>query len=189
MAIDVRPKRFTVEEYERMGEAGILPERPRLELIGGEIIEMNPIGIRHAAVVKWLIRLLARQLRDTAMLSVQDPLVVDDRSEPQPDVMVLRLRPDGYYSAHPRVADVLLLIEVADSTLAYDTSIKLPLYARNGVVETWIVDLIHDVIQVHTEPSPEGYRSVRVARAAETLVPRMLPEVSIRVADVLKGPV
>jgi len=132
---------FTAEEYFRMGEAGILQEDDRVELIEGEIVEMSPIGSRHAACVNRLVKLFVREVGDSGIVGAQNPVLLPDYSGPQPDVAVLRLREDFYAEAHPTPGDVLLLIEVSDTTLRYDREVKLPLYALAGILEVWIVDL------------------------------------------------
>jgi Uma2 family endonuclease len=143
---------ITVEEYMRMGEAQVFAPEARLELIEGEIIEMAPISSAHASVVSTLDTLL-RAAAPRAMVSVQRPLVLSERSAPQPDVMLLRLRADRYYNTHPVAADALLVVEVADTTLEYDFEIKRPHYARAGVVELWIVDI--DRRELHMFQKPE----------------------------------
>ena len=134
---------FTVDDYQRMGETGILREDDRVELIEGEIVSMPPIGSPHGGGVKHLNRLLAQAVGERAIVAVQDPVVLRPRSEPQPDIALLRPRPDFYAHSHPEAADVLLLIEVADSTLHYDLHVKVPLYARQGIPEVWVVDIAH----------------------------------------------
>jgi Uma2 family endonuclease len=131
----LRRHRLTVSEYHKMGEAGILGPHTRVELIDGEIIDMAPIESRHAGTVNMLVERLGKATGDRAILAVQNPLVLNDYWEPQPDVMLLRLRPDHYRNSHPGAADVLLLIEVAESSAGYDRNAKLPGYARHGIPE------------------------------------------------------
>lgn len=135
MSLQVAKHFFTVAEFERMGKAGIFSEDARVELIEGEIVEISPIGSRHAACVKRLSMYLSRALGDKFIISTQDPIQLDDFTQPQPDVALLQRRQDFYESAHPKPQDVLLLIEVADTTVDYDRLIKLPLYARAGIPE------------------------------------------------------
>ena len=132
MSLQIARHCFTVAEFERMGEAGVFPYGARLELIEGEIVEMSPIGSRHAACVKFLSRFMNRAVGDIALVSTQDPIQLDEFSEPQPDVALLRLRDDFYRGAHPTPADVFLIIEVADTTVEYDRLVKVPLYAKAG---------------------------------------------------------
>lgn len=157
--------RVTVADYHRMDEAGFFAPDIRVELIEGEVIDMPAIGTRHASTVNRLTRLLTTAFGDTAIVAVQNPVRLGDYSEPQPDLLLLRPRTDFYASAHPTPADVLLLIEVADSSARYDREIKVPLYARHGVVEVWIVDL--DARQVRFFRSPQGdtYADVTVTEA------------------------
>ncbi|HET9394461.1 MAG TPA: Uma2 family endonuclease [Nitrospiraceae bacterium] len=152
-AIHDLPRRhsITVTEYVRMGEAHVFAHDARLELMDGEIVERAPIGSAHAAVVYSLDTLL-REVAPGAMVFVQSPLVLGERSAPQPDVMVLRARADRYSNSHPVAADALLVVEVSDSTLAYDLEVKRPLYARAGVVELWIVDVNRRELQVFRRP-------------------------------------
>jgi Uma2 family endonuclease len=185
MALEVRRRRFTTAEYHRIAEAGVLSEDDRVELIEGEILEMNPIGSKHASCVKRLTRLFTEKLGDKVIVGVQDPVQVGEYSEPQPDVALLRSRPDFYAAAHPRPNDVLLLIEVADTTLEYDEQVKAPLYGHSGVHETWLVDLERDVLMVHLDPSPTGYERVRVLRRSDFVRPSAFPHLEIAVAGVL----
>lgn len=175
-------RRFTAAEYHRMAETGILHEDDRVELIGGEIIEMNPIGSRHAACVRSLNRLLNQQV-DDFLIDVQNPIRLDDHGEPQPDLAVVRSK--DYRTSLPTPEDVLLVIEVSDTTLRYDREVKLPLYASFGIREVWIVDLASNVIERHTEPSGDGYRLVRRAGRGESLVSEVIPEIRISVDGIL----
>lgn len=152
-AIHDHPRRhsITVTEYVRMGEAHVFAHDARLELMEGEIVEMAPIGSAHAAVVYSLDTLL-REVAPGAMVFVQSPLVLGERSAPQPDVMVLRPRADRYHNSHPVAADALLVVEVADTTLQYDLEVKRPLYARAGVAELWIVDVNRRELHLFREP-------------------------------------
>lgn len=177
--------RFTVDEYERMGEAGILSEDDRVELLDGEIVEMTPIGPLHASVVDRLTRLLVQRLGDRAIVRVQNPLRLPPRSEPQPDLVVARERADFYQDGHPQPEDVLLCIEVSDSTLAVDRGVKVPLYARSGVAEVWIVDVGAEAVTVHAERHDIGYADVRTARGGQALQVPGFPDVTMTVADVL----
>ncbi|HYN77256.1 MAG TPA: Uma2 family endonuclease [Lamprocystis sp. (in: g-proteobacteria)] len=150
--------RFTVDDYQRMGETGILHEDDRVELIEGEIVAMPPIGSPHGGRVKHLNRILARAVGDHAIVAVQDPVVLRPRSEPEPDIALLRPRPDFYADAHPVAADILLLIEVADSSLQYDLNVKVPLYARQGIPEVWVVDIAHRQVLRFSQPAGGAYR-------------------------------
>ncbi|MDT7543443.1 MAG: hypothetical protein QOE33_3347 [Acidobacteriota bacterium] len=150
---------ISAQEYERMGEAGILPSSARFELIKGDVYEMSPIGSPHAACVKYLSRILNEMGRDF-IVGVQDPIRLDDFSEPQPDLTLLRPREDFYRTAHPTPADMLLVIEVADTTVFTDRTIKIPLYARAGIPEVWLVNLPEEQIEIYTKPAGETYESI-----------------------------
>ncbi len=152
MAVPRPHHRFTVDEYERMGEAGILGEGERVELIDGRIVQMTPIGVPHAATVTELVALLLAQLGDRGVVYSQNPIVIGEFSEPQPDVTVLRPPRATYRKRRPRPEDVLLLIEVTDTSGPYDRGVKLPIYARSGIPEYWIVDVVSDRIEVHSAP-------------------------------------
>jgi Uma2 family endonuclease len=166
--------RLTVEEYYRMAEVGLLAPEARVELIQGEVIDMVPIGSRHAAVVTLLSSRLIEATRDRAIITVQQPIRLDRHSEPQPDIAVVAMKPDYYCTGHPTASDVLLLIEISDSTLRYDREIKLPLYARHGVAEAWLLDLASHLILRHRDPSSAGYASTDVLIGDEA-APGLLP--------------
>lgn len=166
----IRRHRLSVAQYERMGEAGVLAADARVELIEGELIEMAPIGTRHAAAVKRLNHAFNAALGERAVVAVQDPLRLGDYSEPQPDLMLLRPRDDFYGAAHPTAADVLLLVEVSDTTIRFDRAIKLPLYAREKIAEVWIVDLDDLVLRIHRNPADGSYRDVQDLPAPSGLV-------------------
>lgn len=176
---------FTADEYLRMGEVGILHEDDRVELIEGEIVELNPIGSRHAARVNRLNALINQQVVGRAIVSVQNPVLLPDRTAPEPDVMVLRPREDFYAEAHPTPGDVLLLIEVSDTSLEYDREVKLPMYARAGVPEVWIVDLTGEEILTHTRPEGDAYADIgRVGRGG-SLSSQTISDLTLNVDDVL----
>lgn len=168
-----------------MGEAGILRDGERVELIEGEVVEMNPIGSRHAACVKELTWLVSRQLSDEFRVDVQNPVTLNGGLEPQPDLAVVRAR--DYRDSLPTPEDVLLLIEVADTSLAYDRNVKLPLYAEAGIQEVWIVDLTGESIERHTNVFGEGYHFTARAGRGEELRSEVSPGLSLRADDVL-GP-
>ena len=174
---------LSAHDFHRMGEAGILGADERIELIEGELIDMVPIGSLHAGTVMRLNQLLIRVLAGRAMLSPQNPIALAERSEPQPDITVLRNRADFYSTSHPVPQDVLLLIEVADSTLSYDRDVKIPLYARYGIPEVWLVDLNARRVEVCRRPAEAGYRERFRPENAESVALSLLPEVSIALAD------
>lgn len=166
-----------------MGEAGLFSEDDRIELVEGEIYEMSPVGERHAACVRKLNNLLARLLASEAVVDVQNPLHLSRFSLPQPDLVLLRPRGDFYAQGHPRSEDVLLLIEVADTSLDHDREVKVPLYARHGIVEVWLVDLEGRSVEVFTEPGVDGYGRRRVvSRQDSHLTPGRL-DVRLPLAD------
>jgi Uma2 family endonuclease len=179
----LRRHRLSVNDYYRMAAAGILHEDSRVELIEGEIIDMTPIGKSHGGTVKYLTRILTETLGRKAIISVQDPVRLGDFSEPQPDLMALRPRQDFYRTAHPRTGDVLLLIEVADTTLRYDREVKMPLYARYGVVEAWLVDLENRRLEIFRDPSHQGYRGIRPAANLVRVPVLALPEIGLNLSD------
>jgi Uma2 family endonuclease len=152
-----QPHRYTTADYHRMSEAGILAPDVRVELIQGEVIDMTPIGSGHAGLVKHLNKLFIQTVGDAVVVGVQDPVVVDDFSEPEPDLALLRFREDFYTKSHPRPEDVLLIVEVADTTLQYDREIKLPLYAHAGIPEVWLVDVVAKSVTVCSHPEEGGY--------------------------------
>lgn len=176
-------RRFTVEEYHRMGEAGILREDDRVELLKGEIIQMAPIGSRHAACVSRLGDWLAKRLPDTAAVRIQNPIRLPPRSEPEPDLVVVRRRDDFYATAHPGPGDIFLLIEVADTSLEHDRDVKLPLYAAAGIPEVWIVDLERRRVLVYRQPAGASYRQVTVVEEG-TLSPTAFPQLAIRLDEI-----
>jgi Uma2 family endonuclease len=184
VSVPLERYRFTVDEYHRLGETGILGEDDRVELIEGEIVMMTPIGLRHAACVNRLNQLLVRLAGDAAIVQVQNPIVLDGHSEPQPDLTLLRPRADFYAAARPAPGDVLLAIEVADPSIAYDRGVKLPLYGRCGIPELWIVDLGREQVDVYRQPVPGGYAERRTRSRGEQLpVPGL--DAEVQVAEIL----
>ena len=178
-------RRFDVDAYYRMAEAGVLGGAHRVELIDGEIIDMAAIGSPHAAVANRLARHFTRALRDeTALVNVQSPLRLDMYNEPEPDLMILWPRADDYRASHPGSADVLLLAEVSETSLAYDRAVKLPVYARFGVPEVGIVDLVGGAVEVYREPK-EGAYVARERLTGGLLAPALVPGVTIAVAGLL----
>lgn len=178
-------KRFTVAEYYRMAESGIIRPDERTELIRGEVIHMPPIGPGHAESTRRVPNCFARHLGSLVEISVQNPVRLPDESEPQPDVALLHPRPAGYGSAHPRPADIYLVVEVSDSTLNYDRRTKLPLYAAAGIAEAWLMDLRADQIEVHRDPTPAGYRTVTYVQRGGALTLLSFPDVAIPCSELL----
>lgn len=185
MALTLVRHRFSVDEYEQMIEHGILTENARVELIRGEIIEKMAIGNPHAASVKRLNRLFGTILAARALVSVQDPVRLFD-SEPEPDLALLLPRDDYYASSKPRPGDILLVIEVSDSSLEYDRDVKLPMYAEAGIQEFWIVNLIDDCLEVYRQPTAGGgYDDFQVLRRGQEIEIAALPGAIVAVDDIL----
>jgi Uma2 family endonuclease len=180
---DIQRHLLTVDDYHKMGEAGILCEDDRVELIEGELIDMAPIGSDHAGKVIQLNALLGVLLAGRALLSPQNPIRLGEYSEPQPDMTILRLRDDFYRTAHPRPEDVLLVIEVADTTVLYDRNVKIPLYARHSIPEVWLIDLQKKQVEIYRQPSSDGYRQILRPAKDERIALSLLPDVSLLIAD------
>jgi Uma2 family endonuclease len=185
MAVELIRHRFSAEEYYQMGRAGVLRDDDRVELIQGEIVDMTLIGTRHMAAVNVLNRWLAAGCGARAIVQVQGPIRIGADSEPQPDVTVLRARDDLYRTVRPGAADVLLLIEVSDTSLPYDRGVKLPLYARAGLSEVWIVDLEGAHVEMYREPFPDGYRQVETRGRGARIQPAAFPDLMLAVTDLL----
>jgi Uma2 family endonuclease len=168
-----------------MAQTGILKPGVRVELIDGEIIEMSPIGRLHRASVDRLTRLFTRGLDDDVIVRVQSSIALGDNGEPEPDIALLRYRDDFYADSDEVPADILLVVEVADSSESYDRRTKGPLYARHGIPELWIVDLNRAWITVYTDPAADGYATTRVFRRGESLSPLACPTLTIAVDDVI----
>jgi Uma2 family endonuclease len=178
--------KFTVDEYNRLAEIGFFREDARVELIEGEIVDMAPIGNRHYRTVNRLTTLfspLAASKR--AILSVQNPIVLSARSKPQPDVTLLRFRDDFYKDREPRPEDILLLVEVAESSLGYDRLTKMPLYARSGIAECWLVDLEAGRVEVYREPAAGEFGKPVAFRRGDTLAPLAFPDITAKVEDII----
>ncbi len=177
---EITRRRFTVDEYYRMAEAGILHEDDRVELIEGEIVEMPPIGSNHASIVNKLGSWFGGAIAEgSAIVSVQNPLRLLNDSEPIPDLMILRFRADFYRAAHPTPEDVLLLVEVADTTLVFDRDTKVPLYGQAGVPEVWLVNIAAAAVEVYRRPTEAGYASREVLSGASPIAPEELPRLLI----------
>lgn len=185
-AVQITRVRFTADQYQRMGEVGILHEDDRVELIRGEIVEMAAIGLRHVYCVSDLDRLIQVAVGEEALVLVQSPFRLANDSEPQPDITVVRRSVDR--SALPTPRDVLIVMEVSDSSLAYDRRVKLPLYGAAGIPEAWIFDLTGNRIERHTEPYENGYRTVVVAGRGEKIASLTVPAVTLDVDGVFGLP-
>lgn len=181
------PRRFTVAEYHQLAEVGVLHEDERVELLNGVIVNMMPIGPFHGGSVNRLIRMFERLGRDRWVTSAQSPVHLGEHSEPQPDLLLLLPRDDFYVEAHPRPEDVFLLIEVSDSTLLIDREEKLPIYARAGIPEVWIVNLPERVIEVYLDPARGEYAQPRRVDADGKLAPAAFPDAVIDTAALLRA--
>ena len=169
-----------------MAESGVLPPDARVELLNGRIIDMSPIGPAHGGTVKRLSRIFNTLANGRWLVSTQDPVRLDDHSEPEPDVALLLPAPDDYTSRHPRPEEVFLLIEVSDSTLEYDQEEKLPAYGRAGVAEVWIVNLHEPALEVYREPHFNGYGSKTVLAAGDQVAPQVFPDAVVSVGELLR---
>ena len=189
VAVDVAAgrerRKFTVAEYYRMGEVGILHHTERVELIDGVIIVMSPIGSPHFSGVNRLNRVFAEQARGRYIVSVQNPVHLDDYGEPQPDLALLRPREDEYFNSHPGPGDTLLAVEVSDSTLAFDLRVKSQRYAAAGIPEMWVMNLPGDCLERLDEPGPEGYGRRTTFRRGDKISPAALPDLELAVEDLL----
>jgi Uma2 family endonuclease len=185
MSVQIARRSFTVAEYYRMAEAGILSADDRVELLDGEVIEMSPIGSRHAACVDRLNKYLNGVSRQHFIVRVQNPIRLDDYSEPQPDIALLRIRSDFYAEAHPNPADVLIVIEVADSSVELDRQVKLPLYAHAEIQEFWLMNLPEDAVEFYAQPVNGEYQIAKIFARGETVSSQVVPGLQISVDEIL----
>ncbi len=181
----IRKRPFSADEYHKLVRAGVLGEDDRVELIEGEIVEMAAVGSRHAACVKRLNALLGQNLAEDAIVSVQDPIRLSDNSEPEPDLALLKPRDDFYAGEHPAPEDVLLVIEVSETSVEYDSEVKLPLYARAGIPEAWLVNLPEQRIEVHSSPVDGEYRQSTRYRSGDSLISSVISAPGFPVAGIL----
>jgi Uma2 family endonuclease len=162
MTLQINRKHFTIDEYHKLAETGIIKPTDRVELIEGDIITMSPIKSKHAGIVDAIAEFLIHTLYRKATIKIQNPMSIGNNSEPEPDIIIAKHKQDHYRSAHPTPEEVYLLIEVADSSLAYDQSIKAPLYAKAGIPEYWIINIIDEQIEIYREPGDENYASKQI---------------------------
>jgi Uma2 family endonuclease len=174
-----------LDEWHRLGDAGIFPPESRMELIEGEILHMAPIGFNHAGHINRLISFFAPLLAGKAAISAQNPLQLGDLSEPEPDFMLLRPEANFYSTRHPKADDVLLLIEVSDSTLRFDRSQKARLYATYGIPEYWIINLIDNCLEVYRQPQDGDYQDKSILSKTDSLNLLVLPDIRVAVGDIL----
>src|SRR5215831_8399214 len=184
MAVQILRWQFTVADFARMVEVSIFAEDDRVELIDGEVRAMSPIGPRHAALVKRLNALMSRQIADRAILSVQDPIQLTDYTEPQPDLAVLRVREDFYVQAHPVPADVLVVVEVAETSLEYDREEKVPRYAQVLIPEVWLIDVERETVTQHTQPDGTRYREEQTLQRGQILVATTVSNIRLALDDI-----
>jgi Uma2 family endonuclease len=183
-----RPHRFSVEDYYRLEQAGVLERGVRVELLEGLIQDMSPIGPLHGGMLNRLARFFVLAARGRWIVSLQNPVRLDRFSEPQPDLTLLKPAPDDYTSHHPTSADVFLLIELADSSLEYDRGQKLPVYARSGIPEVWIVNLQMSEIEIAREPMFSGYKDTQIKRCRGLISPQVFPDVVLDLAELFARP-
>jgi Uma2 family endonuclease len=181
MAIDILRHTFTVADYARMLATGILDEDDRVELIDGEVRQMSPIGPYHAALVARLNRMLIQQLPATAIVRVRDPVQLSDYTEPQPDLAIVVARDDFYALAHPTAEEIYFLIEVSDTSLAYDRAEKLPRYAQAAVQEVWIVDTAARQIEQYWQPAGNQYRTKQTWERGQRIQAHMLADLCFEI--------
>lgn len=189
-AVETPPARrlFTVSEYYAMANAGVLADGERVELIDGEIMAMSPIGDEHSASVGVAAHLLVPATSGRANVRIQDHLRLDERNQPEPDIALVKWRGDFYRRRAPGAGDVLLLIEVSDSSLSYDRNVKLPLYARFLIPEVWLANIRARVVEAHSEPMGGKYATARVYRPGETISPAALPDIALPVSELVGAP-
>ncbi|MBI1963522.1 MAG: Uma2 family endonuclease [Candidatus Rokubacteria bacterium] len=184
--VELKRRQFSVKDYHRMIETGILTKDDRVELLEGEIVEMAPIGNPHQATVDRLTRLFISRLGERVIVRIQGPvLLASVESEPQPDVALLMPRSDFYSTRRPEPEDILLLVEVMDTSVEKDRRVKLPLYARAGIAETWLVDLNAERVEVNRGPGAAGYAETRIVGRGERTTIQAFPDVALTVADLL----
>ena len=185
MLTEYKTWNFTVDDYHRMFEAGILGEDDKVELLEGEIVAMAPIGSLHAACVNKLNRMFTAAFGNEVIVAVQNPVSAGQHSEPEPDIALLKPRPDFYASGHPQPADVLVVVEVADTSVTLDRKVKFPIYAKVGISESWLANLEEGCVEVFSKPSREGYNRIEIFRKGETIRSDAFPGKTFQVDDIL----
>ncbi|MGD1700408.1 Uma2 family endonuclease [Dapis sp. BLCC M229] len=185
MVVELQRRQFTVKEYHQMAKVGILKEDDRVELIAGEIVKMAPIGIPHAGFVRRLNGIFNQLLSGKAIVDIQNPIDLNDESEPQPDLTLLRWRDDYYAGKHPQPEDIFLLVEVADSTIKYDRGVKIPLYAENGISEVWLIDINQELVEVYWEIVGNNYQQQQQFFRGGRLIIQTFDDVSLTVDQIL----
>jgi Uma2 family endonuclease len=178
-------KKFRADEVYKMMQVGILPEASGWELINGEIIRRMTIGSKHASTVKRLNRFFTNQVGENAIVSVQDPIHIDEYNEPEPDIALLKPRADFYAESHPESQDVLLVIEVSDSTVDFDREVKKTLYAEAGISEFWLVNLRENTVECHSQPKNKIYRLTQIFEKGEAVESVSIENLRLKVEDIL----
>lgn len=181
MPVAIRRKRFTADDYQRMGQAGILSEDDRVELIDGEVVAMTPIGPRHNAAVNRATRAMVLAVGDNAIVQVQGSVRLDLYHEPQPDLVLLSPQSDYYASRLPGPSDILLVVEIAESSLEYDREVKARLYAELGIREYWLADLTNALVFCYSAPEGGRYQTLREHRRGDVIAPQTLPDCGVAV--------
>lgn len=184
MTVQILRKKFTVGQYHQMIESGILTDQDHVELIQGEIIEMSPVGRHHAACVDRLTELLVLTLCRQALIRVQSPILLSDNSEPQPDISILQRREDFYHAGHPTPDNIFTLIEVSDSTIAFDRDVKVPIYAQEQIPEVWLVNLNDTQVECYRQLIANTYQQFQIFNLGETLNIQAFPDVPIEVNQI-----
>lgn len=179
MIVEAEKRLINVEEYSKMAEVGILRADDHVELIQGEIIKMSPIGSKHAAIVKKLASILNGLFKDSFVIGIQDPIILDDTNEPEPDISLLTYRSDFYVDSHPKAKDIVAIIEVAGSSLKYDQSVKIPLYAAFNIPLYWIIDIENNRIEVYQNPSGSNYLD-KSSYHGDQLIPLLEHELTVK---------
>ncbi|MDJ0520119.1 MAG: Uma2 family endonuclease [Trichodesmium sp. MO_231.B1] len=185
MVVELQRRQFTVKEYHQMAKVGILKEDERVELIAGEIVKMASIGIPHASCVRRLDGIFNKLLSGKAIFDTQNPIDLNDESEPQPDLVLLRWREDYYAGKHPQPEDIFLLIEVVDSTIKYDWEVKIPLYAENGIFEVWLIDINQELVEVYPQIVGNSYQQQEQFFRGDRLIIQAFDDVSLTVDEIL----
>ncbi len=185
IATEPTRKKFTVEEYYKLGEVGIIGPDERTELIDGDIILMSPMGRRHFGFLIRLNRIFSKLFNDRALVAIQGPVRLNGELQPEPDLLILKPCGDDYIESDIQIQDIYLLIEVADTTINHDRNVKSVLYGRAGIIELWIVDINAELVEVYRNPGPNGYESIQQFRRGESISPLAFPDLVISVDDIL----
>jgi Uma2 family endonuclease len=178
-------RKWTVKEYQKLGEMGFFHPEERVELVSGNIIRMSAKGTAHTSALGRTDRLLQNLFGNLAWVRMQDPIALDDNSEPEPDIAVVRIDPFDYATHHPTPSEVYLIIEVADSSLAYDREIKANIYARSGIVDYWVLNVNDRQLHVFREPADDGYQSEVILEETASISPLQFPAFNIAIGEIL----